>query len=121
MSHLFAHYPREVNMRLRRVIHNKDELQRYIDNTNGKDNLTTTVYGFKALKPKGNRCEYNSAIIPHFVIDMDKGRAEEVLPGGTEGEGGERCTRDALRLVKHLSDNKIRHATWHSGVATISG
>lgn len=50
-----------------------DGLQNYIKRTNGKQNLTTTVYGFRQLKPKGNRCEYNTAIVPHFVVDLDKG------------------------------------------------
>ena len=56
MSHLFAHYPREVDMKARKVVHDMKGLQRYINNTNGKDNLTTTVYGFRHLKVKGNRC-----------------------------------------------------------------
>ena len=115
MSHLFADFPREVNMRTRKVVRNMVELQRYIDSMNGRDNLTTTVYGFRHLKTKGNRCEYSTAIVPHFVIDLDKGRAEEVLPEGTEDEWGERCTRDTLTLTEHLKKEDIRHATWYSG------
>lgn len=114
MSHLFEHFPREVNMRTRKVVKSMYELQKYIDNTNGKDNLTTTVYGFRDLKPKGNRCEYNTAIIPHFVIDLDKGRAE--LEGfTTELATGTRCTQDTLNLAVYLRDNDIRHAIWMSG------
>ena len=115
MSHLFADFPREVNMRTRKVVHNMVELQRYIDGMNGRDNLTTTVYGFRSLKTKGNRCEYSTAIVPHFVVDLDKGRAEEVLPEATEDEWGVRCTEDTLRLSKHLRDEGIRHAVWYSG------
>ena len=114
MSHLFEHFPREVNMRTRKVVKSMYELQKYIDNTNGKDNLTTTVYGFRSLKPKGNRCEYNTAIIPHFVIDLDKGRAE--LEGiDTELGAGTRCTQDTLNLAVYLKENDIRHAIWMSG------
>jgi len=115
MSHLFADFPREVNMRTRKVVHNMVELQRYIDGMNGRDNLTTTVYGFRSLKTKGNRCEYSTAIVPHFVVDLDKGRAEEVLPEATEDEWGVRCAMDTLRLSKHLRDEGIRHAVWYSG------
>lgn len=114
MSHLFAHYPREVDMKARRVVHDMEGLQRYINNTNGKDNLTTTVYGFRQLKVKGNRCEYNSAIIPHVVVDLDKGRAKELLDM-EDYEAGIRCTRDTLVLAQHLKDNNIRHAVWMTG------
>ena len=103
MAHLFNHFPREIDMKARKVIRSMSQLQHYVNVTNGKDKLTTTVYGFNKLKPNGNRCEYSTAIIPHFVIDMDKGRANDLLQ--LEGdEAGQRCTEDALRLVTHLLD-----------------
>jgi len=89
-------------------------LQRYIERTNGKQNLTTTVYGFRELKPKGNRCEYNTAIIPHFVVDLDKGRASQMLDID-DSETGNRCTRDTLTLALYLREQNIRHAVWMSG------
>ena len=114
MAHLFNHFPREIDMKARKVIRSMSQLQHYVNVTNGKDKLTTTVYGFNKLKPNGNRCEYSTAIIPHFVIDMDKGRANDLLQ--LEGdEAGQRCTEDALRLVTHLLDEGVRHAAWMSG------
>ena len=115
MSHLFSDYPREVDMRLRKVIRSMDELQRYVKAMNGKDNLTTTVYGFRELKTNKTRCEYSTAIIPHFVIDLDKGRAYEALGLEDDAEAGKRCTQDTRILVSHLLDNDIRHAVWFSG------
>tara|TARA_Y100001937_G_scaffold23658_1_gene33709 strand:+ start:1749 stop:2810 length:1062 start_codon:yes stop_codon:yes gene_type:complete len=101
-------------MKARKVIRSMSQLQHYVNVTNGKDKLTTTVYGFNKLKPNGNRCEYSTAIIPHFVIDMDKGRANDLLQ--LEGDkAGQRCTEDALRLVTHLLDESVRHAAWMSG------
>ncbi|MGB0164897.1 MAG: hypothetical protein ACPF9I_05760 [Candidatus Thalassarchaeaceae archaeon] len=114
MSHLFDHFPREVDMRLRKVVKSMEELQSYVSSMNGKDNLTTTVYGFKELKPNRTRCEYSTAIVPHFVIDLDKGRAKEMMDID-DHEAGERCTIDTHNLVKHLNDNDLRHATWFSG------
>ena len=75
---LFNHYPREIDMRVRKVVKNRKQLEDYIKKTNGKANLTTTVYGFRDLKTKGNRCEYNTAIIPHFVMDFDADQAVRV-------------------------------------------
>ena len=46
VPNLFRHFPREVDMRTRKVVHNRAELQRYISAMNGKENITTTVYGF---------------------------------------------------------------------------
>ncbi len=114
MAHLFNHFPREIDMKARKVIRSIEQLQHYVNVTNGKDKLTTTVYGFKKLKTNGNRCEYSTAIIPHFVVDLDKGRADEILKL-TGDAAGQRCTEDAHKLVKHLSENDIRHATWMSG------
>ena len=113
-SHLFADFPREIDMKTRKVARNMVELQRYIRKTNGKTNLTTTVYGFRELKPKGNRCEYSTAIVPHFVVDLDKGRAAEVMDI-EDSEMGYKCTDDTLRLAQHLKDENIRHAVWFSG------
>jgi hypothetical protein len=101
-------------MKTRKVVHSMDALQRYVSSMNGKDNLTTTVYGFRDLKPGGKRGEYSTAIIPHFVIDLDKGRATETL--GLEGlDAGERCAEDTWKLSAHLLTNGWRHAIWFTG------
>lgn len=100
-------------MRTRRVVKNKDQLQKYVRATNGKDNITTTVYGFRDLKPKGNRCEYNTAIIPHFVVDLDKDRL--VSEGMDDSEAGQQCAEEAWRLSAHLLENQWRHAIWFTG------
>jgi len=98
-------------MRTRRVVKNKDQLQKYVKATNGKDNITTTVYGFRDLKPKGNRCEYNTAIIPHFVVDLDKDRLTDM----DDLEAGQQCAEEAWRLSAHLLTNGWRHAVWFTG------
>lgn len=114
MASIFDGYPREVDMRVRRVIHSKKDFQRYINNTNGKANMTVTVYPFKELKPGGNRCEYTTAIIPHFVVDLDKGRAIEQLKM-TDEEAGQRCTEDTLRLSNYLAKKGWKHSVFFSG------
>ena len=68
MGSMFRHFPREVCMRTRKVVKSAEQLQKYVSATNGKDNITTTVYGFRELKPKGNRCEYNTAVVPHTLL-----------------------------------------------------
>ena len=103
-----------MDMKSRKVVLSMDGLQNYIKRTNGKQNLTTTVYGFRQLKPKGNRCEYNTAIVPHFVVDLDKGRAAQMLDI-EDSETGHRCTKDTLILASYLRDRNIRHAVWFSG------
>ena len=113
MAHIFRHFPREVDMRKRKVVHSMDELQHYVKATNGADDLTTTVYGFQQLKPKGNRGEYSTAIVPHFVIDMDYERAK--TPSNTAREAGNRCLWEVLALHHHLLSNGWKHAMWFTG------
>ena len=113
MSHMFRHFPREVDMRKRKVVHSMEELQRYVAATNGADNITTTVYGFRELKGTGKRGEYATAIVPHFVIDMDYERAK--VNGRTDSEAGDRCIQEASMLHHHLLSNNIRHAMWFTG------
>ena len=112
-THMFRHFPREVDMRKRKVVHNMEELQRYVAATNGADNLTTTVYGFRQLKTKGNRGEYNTAVIPHFVIDMDYERA--MKEGVSYAQAGDRCFKEVLMLHQHLVSNDWRHAMFFTG------
>jgi hypothetical protein len=111
---LFDDYPREVDMRTRKVVKTKDQLQKYVKNTNGKSNLTTTVYGFRELKTKGNRCEYNTAIIPHFVMDFDVDQAVR-KEGMNPKEAGDLCCREVLLMSEHLEQNGWQHASWFSG------
>jgi len=113
MEHLFRHFPREVDMRKRKVVHSMEELQHYVKATNGADDLTTTVYGFRELKRGGNRGEYSTAIVPHFVIDMDCERAK--TNGGTARDAGNRCLQEVLTLHHHLLSNDWKHAMWFTG------
>ena len=113
MTHMFRHFPREVDMRKRKVVHNFEELQHYVKATNGADNLTTTVYGFRELKPNGYRGEYNTAVIPHFVIDFDYERA--MTDGRTASEAGQRCLTEVNMLHRHLLSNDWKHAMWFTG------
>jgi hypothetical protein len=113
MSHLFEHFPREIDMKSRKVVTTMKQLERWVKRANGKADLTTTVYGFRELKPKGNRGEYSTAIVDKFVVDLDKGRAAEL--DIEDSETGQRCTEDTLRLASHLRDMDIRHAVFFSG------
>tara|TARA_R110002110_G_scaffold35277_2_gene119295 strand:+ start:308 stop:1372 length:1065 start_codon:yes stop_codon:yes gene_type:complete len=113
MAHLFRHFPREMDMRKRKVVHDMDGLQHYVKATNGADNLTTTVYGFRELKPNGHRGEYSTAIIPHFVMDLDYERA---LTGGkTAKEAGNKCLQETYALHQHLLSNDWKHAMFFTG------
>lgn len=111
---LFNHFPREIDMKIRKVIHNKKQLENYVKTTNGKGNLTTTVYGFRELKTKGNRCEYNTAIIPHFVMDFDADQGERVHSLNTV-EAQELCCKEVLLISKYLKSKYYQHAIWFSG------
>jgi len=113
MAHLFRHFPREVDMRKRKVVHSMDELQRYVEATNGADNLTTTVYGFRALKGTGKRAEYTTAVVPHFVMDFDYERAK--VNGRSDSEAGNRCLQEVSMLHHHLLSNDFKHAMWFTG------
>jgi hypothetical protein len=113
MAHMFRHFPREIDMRKRKVVHSMDELQHYVTATNGADNLTTTVYGFRQLKPNGHRGEYNTAVIPHFVMDFDYERA---LNDNTSAkQAGEKCFKQVYALHQHLVSNDWRHAMFFTG------
>lgn len=100
-------------MRKRKVVHNMKELQEYVAATNGGDNLTTTVYGFRDLKPSGHRGEYSTAIIPHFVIDMDYERA--MKNGVSAAEAGERTLIEVNMIHQHLLSNNWKHAMFFTG------
>ena len=115
---LFTHFPREIDMRLRKVIQNENQLKHYLETTNGKGNLTTTVYGFRELKPKGNRCEYNTAIIPHFVMDFDADQAIRVH-NMDEQLAKDKCCEEVLSLSRFLkgrffSSCNLVHRWWIS-------
>lgn len=111
---LFNHFPREIDMRVRKVVKNREQLEYYIRKTNGKANLTTTVYGFRDLKTKGNRCEYNTAIIPHFVMDFDADQAVRVCDMDLDSAKA-KCCAEVLTLSRHLVHTAIKHAIWFTG------
>ena len=111
---LFDEYPREIDMRTRKVIHKREQLDHYLKSTNGKANMTTTVYGFRDLKTKGNRCEYNTAIIPHFVMDFDVDQAVRHHNLSAE-EAGDKCCKEVKTLSQYLSRKHYQHAIWFTG------
>lgn len=111
---LFDDYPREIDMRTRKVIHKREQLDHYLKSTNGKANMTTTVYGFRDLKTKGNRCEYNTAIIPHFVMDFDVDQAVRHHNLSAE-EAGDKCCKEVKTLSQYLSRKHYQHAIWFTG------
>ena len=111
---LFNHYPREIDMRTRKVITNKKQLEHYLKSTNGKANLTTTVYGFRELKTKGNRCEYSTAIVPHFVMDFDADQAVR-LGNMTLEDAQKKCSSEVELMSRFLKRKSIQHAIWFTG------
>ena len=96
------------------MITNKKQLEHYLKTTNGKANLTTTVYGFRELKTKGNRCEYSTAIVPHFVMDFDADQAVrlEQMP---LSDAQTKCCREVELMSKMLKRKSIQHAIWFTG------
>jgi hypothetical protein len=65
------------------------------------------VYGFRQLKPSGNRGEYYTAIVRHIAIDMDAQLTET-------GELLE-CHQEMQRFSEALKEGNISHAVVFSG------
>ena len=118
MGLLTLDFPREVldiqasgAKGFRRLVSNSGELERYWEGKNGLANVYMTVYGYRATRPpKHHRCDYNTPVIRHFVMDFDckdfraRREVDMEVPLG-----------QVRTLHQHLLDNDIRHGVWFSG------
>jgi len=110
-SPLRFEFPREVGL-FRKVVHNRTEFERYWNNLRHADCAYMSVYGFRAVKPQGNRAEYNTAVVPNFVLDFDR----KARSGSTVYEvSGEVVVDEVRRLHQMLMEKDINHAVWFSG------
>ena len=110
-SPLQFEFPREVGL-FRKVVHNRKEFERYWRNLQHADCAYMSVYGFRAVKPQGNRAEYNTAVVPNFVLDFDR----KARSGSTVYEvTGDVVVDEVRRLHQMLMEKDINHAIWFSG------
>ena len=105
-------YPREVNL-YRRVVHDKEQFNKWWASLDNASDAYMTVYGFRKLKPPNfRRGDYQTAIVPHFVLDFDctsliGGRRIDVPPEVPLGE--------VRKLHMYLKERGIYHGVWFSG------
>jgi len=118
MSLLTLDFPREVldiqasgAKGFRRLVSTGHELEKYWKGKNGLANAYMTVYGYRATNPpKHHRCDYNTPVIRHFVMDFDckdfraRREVDMVVP-----------LEQVRSLHQHLLDNDIKHGVWFSG------
>ena len=105
-------FPREVTL-YRKVVHDREQFETWWGSLDNASDAYMTVYGYRQLKePNYKRCDYGSAVIPHFVLDFDcvvveRGERKDVDPSVPLGE---------VRLLhQHLMAEEILHAIWFSG------
>lgn len=105
-------YPREVNL-FRKVVHDKEQFNKWWASLDNASDAYMTVYGFRQLKaPNYRRGDYQTAIVRHFVLDFDC----------TSIVGGKRIDvplsvpfDEVKRLHQYLIDEDITHGVWFSG------
>ena len=95
----------------RRLVSNTSELERYWGGKNGLANVYMTVYGYRSTRPpKHHRCDYNTPVIRHFVMDFDckdfrtRREVDMDIP-----------LQQVRTLHQHLLDYNIKHGVWFSG------
>lgn len=104
-------FPREVGL-FRKVIHTPQEFEKYWSRLNHASCAYMSVYGFRAVKPAGNRAEYNTAIINNFVLDFDcKARSN----GQVYDVEGDTVIDEVRRLHQLLMEKDVHHSVWFSG------
>ena len=104
-------YPKEVGL-FRKVVNNQKEFEKYWSTLRNSQCAYMSVYSFRALKPKGTRAEYNTAVVRNFVLDFDKKyrKGSEMI----EVDGNE-VVEQVQRLHHFLLDADINHGIWFSG------
>lgn len=118
MAFVVLDFPREVlvlnssgSRGFRKMMPNRASLERHWEGRNGIGDVYMTVYGYRATRPpKHHRCDYNTAIIRHFVLDFDckNFRTHKEVSLDTAFE-------QTLILHQFLLKEDIRHAVWFSG------
>tara|TARA_R100000008_G_scaffold18473_1_gene9325 strand:+ start:14923 stop:16149 length:1227 start_codon:yes stop_codon:yes gene_type:complete len=95
----------------RRLVSNTGELERYWRGKNGLANVYMTVYGYRSTRPpKHHRCDYNTPVIRHFVMDFD---CKDFRSRKEVGMGIP--LQQVRSLHQYLLDNDIKHGVWFSG------
>lgn len=118
MAFLTLDFPREVldiqtsgDKGYRRLTPDRASLERYWEGKNGLANAFMTVYGYRATRPpKHHRCDYNTPVIRHFVMDFDckDFRARRAVDMEVPLE-------QVRSLHSFLLEEDIRHGVWFSG------
>ena len=118
MNLLRLDFPREVldiqasgAKGFRRLVSTGTQLERYWAGKNGLANAYMTVYGYRATTPpKHHRCDYNTPVIRHFVMDFDckdfrkRKDVDMAVP-----------LSQIQTLHTYLLDHDIHHGVWFSG------
>ena len=111
MTPLHFDFPKEVGL-FRKIVNDSSEFEKYWSSLENSQCAYMSVYGFRTLKPKGNRGEYNTAIIPNFVLDFDK----KYRKGSNMVEvEGDEVVAQVRRLHSFLLGADICHGVWFSG------
>ena len=111
-------FPREVGELsemggYRKLVRDVSDLERYWEGKNGRSNAFTTVYGFRGTQaPNHRRCDYNTAIIRHFVLDFDAQRRDGAYMVPVELD---EVLEQVVRLHDYLIAHDIMHGVWWSG------
>ena len=98
---MFSTFPREIGTPKRKVIWSKDNFLKLIDESNCKNNVFTSVYGFKSIKTEKYRDEpnYNTAEIDKILFELDN----------------EEGYVDMLKLHNEFLINNYKHSIMFSG------
>ncbi len=109
---LVLDFPREVNL-FRRVVHDKDEFNKWWTSLGNASDAYMSVFGFQQLKePNYRRGNYQTAIVRHFVLDFDC----QMIQGGSMVEVPPTVVlNEVRRLHNYLLEQDIKHGIWFSG------
>ena len=105
-------YPREVNL-FRRIVHDKEQFNRWWVSLDNASDAYMTVYGFRETKaPNHRRGDYQTAIVRHFVLDFD---CTSIVGGKRIDVPLEVPFGEVQRLHEYLVEQNICHGVWFSG------
>lgn len=105
-------YPREVNL-FRRIVHDKEQFNRWWVSLDNASDAYMTVYGFRETKaPNHRRGDYQTAIVRHFVLDFD---CTSIVGGKRIDVPLEVPFGEVQRLHEYLVEQDITHGVWFSG------
>ena len=104
-------FPREIGL-FRKIVNSAAEFERYWDKLQHAQCAYTSVYGFRAVKPQGNRGEYNTAVVRNFVLDFDR----KARTGSEVFDvSGDIVLDEVRRLHQMLMEKGVHHSVWFSG------